>query len=46
MNKIQEVEQIVEKLKKKHGNALNVERYNVWAHMLHTGQYSYDELII
>ena len=45
MNKIQEVEDIVGELKKKHGNALNLERYNAWAHMLHTGQYSsYDEL--
>ena len=44
MNKIQEVEEIVEKLKSKHGYALNHERYNAWAHMLHTGQYSsYDD---
>ena len=44
MNKIQEVEDIVGELRKKHGNALNLERYNAWAHMLHTGQYSsYDE---
>ena len=38
MKKIQEVEEIVEKLKTKHGNALNHERYNAWAHMLHTGR--------
>ena len=44
MNKIQEIEEIVDELKKKHGNALNLEWYNAWAHMLHTGQYSsYDE---
>ena len=43
MTKIQEVEEIIDKLKK-HGNALNVEQYNTWAHMLHMGHYSsYDE---
>ena len=44
MRKTLEVEEIVDKLKRKHGNALSLERYNAWAHMIHTGQYSsYDD---
>ena len=44
MRKILEVEEIVDKLKRKHGSALSLERYNAWAHMIYTGQYSsYDD---
>ena len=41
---ISEVEEIIKKLKEKHGDAFSVEKLNCWAHMLNVGRHSsYDE---
>lgn len=37
--KIEEVEDIVAKLKEKHGNAFKVEQLNAWAHMIQIGKH-------
>ena len=41
---ISEVEEIIKKLKEKHGDTFSVEKLNCWAHMLNVGKHSsYDE---
>ena len=41
---ISEVEEIIKKLREKHGNAYSVEKRNCWVHVLNVGKYfSYDE---
>ena len=41
---ISEVEDIIKKLKEKHGDDFSVEKLNCWAHMLNVGKHSsYDE---
>lgn len=41
---INEVEDIIKKLKEKHGDAYSVEKLNCWAHMLNVGKHSsYEE---
>ena len=42
--KLSEVEDIVKKLKDKHGASFSVEKYNAWAHMIHMGKHgSYED---
>ena len=38
--KIEEVEEIVSKLKEKHGDSFKVEHLNAWAHLIHVGKHS------
>lgn len=41
--RIQQVEDIVEKLREKHGKKFSVEKLNTWAHMINMGKHnSYD----
>ena len=42
--KLSEVEDIVKKLKKKHGTKYSVEKLNIWAHMLHIEKHDSEEI--
>ena len=38
--KIEEVEEILSKLKEKHGDSFKIEHLNAWAHLIHVGKHS------